>query len=386
MVDARFALMAALLFGSGACTGSDGDNPFDNPTGAGGNGTLGNGDEDGNEDGPSAGTSNGGSATGSGGADESGEDDEGPSGPLLDVAATDIGGGCAGEGCNAGCTSVDLVFVIDNSGSMGGYQAALGLAFPAFAETLDTALPPGTNLHVGVTSTEMGYSSGGSTSISNGTCNFTGDDGMPNDAFYVTPDVMDSGRNGAQGRLYDPGGGQTYFEYTTGTGGAQLDALESWFSSAANIGTGGSNIEMSGAPAGWVADASNDATNAGFIRDEGSVLVVFFMQDEPDQTPTQVAGQPTGALMLDKLIAAKAGCGGIDCIIAGGFLNANACSATGNLPLDDILEGVGEAPIVQPLPNDNLAPQVAADEMNVVLSGTLAEVIAQTCDEIPPAG
>ena len=77
--------------------------------------------------------------------------------------------------------------------------AALGLAFPAFASTLDTALPAGTSLHVGVTSTEMGYSSSGNTTINNGDCTFLGDGDQPNDAFYITPDVTDTGRNGAQG-------------------------------------------------------------------------------------------------------------------------------------------------------------------------------------------
>jgi hypothetical protein len=146
---------------------------------------------------------------------------------------------------------------------------------------------------------------------------------------------------------------------------------------------------MSTAPAGWVADPANDATNAGFIRDAGAVLVVFFMQDEPDQTPLVIDGQPGGLAMLDKLVAAKTACGGTDCIIAGGFLNEQACSAMGNLPLDDFLANVGEAPIVQPLPNEMLAesdPQAAADEMNMVLSGTLTEVIAQTCEQIGPEG
>jgi hypothetical protein len=70
-------------------------------------------------------------------------------------------------------------------------------------------------------------------------------------------------------------------------------------------------------------------------------------------------------------------------------LNEQACSAMGNLPLDDFLANVGEAPIVQPLPNEMLAesdPQAAADEMNMVLSGTLTEVIAQTCEQIGPEG
>jgi hypothetical protein len=375
-------MVVSICAGPAACGGPTMDNPFDSSTPTSGVDSTGPTASD--DDPP--GTTAGSAATMAG----SGADSESDGGPKLDVAPGDVPGPCVGDNCNEGCSAVDLVFVIDNSGSMGDYQAALGLAFPAFASTLDAVLPAGTSLHVGVTSTEMGYSGSGNTTISNGECTFLGDGGQPNDAFYITPDVTDTGRNGAQGRLYQPpGSGETYFEYVSGAGGAELAALEAWFTAAANIGTGGSNIEMSTAPAGWIADPANAATSAGFVRDEGAVLVVFFMQDEPDQTPLVIDGQPGGLAMLDKLVAAKAGCGGIDCIIAGGFLNEQACAAMGNLPLDDFLAGVGETPVVEPLPDENLAeddPQAAADQMNEALSGTLAEIIAQTCEQIPPAG
>ena len=37
---------------------------------------------------------------------------------------------------NEGCTFVDLLFVIDNSPSMGPYQAALATAFPGFVDAM----------------------------------------------------------------------------------------------------------------------------------------------------------------------------------------------------------------------------------------------------------
>ena len=279
------------------------------------------------------------------------------------------------------CSFVDLLFVIDNSVSMGGYQAALGLAFPQFANTLTSALPAGVNVHVGVTSSEMGYAASGSTSIFNGMCTFTGD-GMPGSNFYITPDQQNTGKNGAQGRLFDPGGGQYYFNFNTDDLG-QLAALEAWFSDAAAIGTGGSNIEMTLAPAGWAFDAANSATNAGFLRDEGSVLVVFFMTDEPDQTPPMIGNQTGGQFILDKVAAAKAGCGGLDCVIGGGFLEASACT---DQPLDDFLAGLPDMPQVAPLPDENLPAAQAAAEMNALLADTLADAIATKCDEIPPVG
>ena len=243
------------------------------------------------------------------------------------------------------CDFVDILFVIDNSVSMGGYQTALGLAFPQFATTLAEVLPPGTNVHVGVTSTEMGYASSGSTSINNGMCTFTGDNNQPNSAFYITPDQQNTGKNGAQGRLFDPGGGQVYFDFDVDGGQPEIDALANWFADAAAIGTGGSNIEMSAAPAGWAFDSANAATNSGFVRDEGAVLLLFFMTDEPDQTPAIIDNMPGGQAMLAKIAAAKTGCGGLECVLGGGFLLESACNAMGNLPLDDLLAGMSEPPV-----------------------------------------
>ena len=378
--------VAANLLGSLALAGGLGCGPDERSVGF-----FGDGGTDGPGSSADASAGAGPDSTSSAETDGAGDGESSEDGGLkLDVGHVgDVPGTCLGDESCDGCTFVDLLFVIDNSGSMGKYQNALALAFPAFAETLASTLPPGTNVHVGVTSTEMGYSSQGITNINNGVCTFTGDGGQPGDAFYVTPDQTDTGRNGAQGRLYDPGGGQVFFDFDTDGGPAQLQALATWFSAAATIGEGGSNIEMSAAPVGWVADPANAATNAGFLRDEGAVLVVFFVQDEPDQTPTTIDAKPGGQFVLEKIVQAKEKCGGTDCIVAGGFLDANACSATGNLPLDDFLEGVGTT-VVQALPSAQLAtgnPQAAADQMNELLSETLAEVIAQTCETItPPAG
>ena len=393
-MHARSFVFACLSILTAACSGSDGGNdPFGSGSASDSNGSA-------SDSGiTSSGSASAGTDSASGGSDtdtsgsasdsttDSSTDSDSTGGtgggPKFDVATGDagVGGGCNDPDGECGCTSVDLLFVIDNSGSMGGYQEALGLAFPAFTDTLVTALPPGTNVHVGVTSTEMGYSSMGSTSISNGVCNFTGDGGQSEDGFYDTPDMGNSGKNGAQGRLYQANG-DYYAEFNTDDPQNVIDGVKTWFNAAANIGTGGSNIEMLTAPAGWVAHTANDASNAGFIRDAGSVMVVFFMQDEPDQTPMMVNGQPTGTEMLNMLAGAKQQCGGVNCIIAGGFLEDNAC---GGRPIDDFLDGLPDPAQVTNLPPDNNAQQ-AADMMNAHLSNTLAGVIAQKCDEIPPVG
>jgi hypothetical protein len=315
------------------------------------------------------------SSTGDGGSSGGGD------GPSLDVGAGTAGTAESGSGSEY-CDFVDIVFVIDNSASMGPYQAALGTAFPMFADTLVQALPAGVNVHVGVTSSEMGFSGQGSTSVSNGECTFTGDNGQPNDFFYITPDVMDTGRNGAQGRLFDPGTGATYYEFYTDDPPDVIAGLGDWFAQAATLGTSGSNIEMMAAPSAWALDTTvNQNANDGFLRDQGSALVLFYMTDEPDQTPTTIEGQDGGAYLLDKIAAAKAGCGGLDCVLSGGFLNYQQCSEGVTVPLDVIIDTLG-ANNVAPLPEG--APQAAAEQMNELLSDTLAGVIADLCDTIPP--
>lgn len=290
--------------------------------------------------------------------------------------------GCLPGDADCGCSAVDILFVIDNSGSMGDYQESLGLAFPAFASTLSKILPPGTNVHVGVTSTEMQYSSQGNSTSNNGVCTFVGDGDQSNEAFDVPPDEMDTGRNGAQGRLYDPGDGQTYFSFDSD---GDIAGAQAWFASAANIGEGGSNIEMLTAPVGWAFDPASAATNDGFLRDEGAVLVIFFMQDEADQSPEMIEGTSTGTWVLDRVAEAKAGCGGLNCVVAGGLLEEAACM--GDRPITEFLAGF-DAPALGQLPGPfgGGTPQELADEMNELLSNSLADLIGQTCEEITPEG
>lgn len=292
------------------------------------------------------------------------------SGLKLDVGAPDTDGLPCPDGNCESCSAVDLLFVIDNSVSMSDYQVALGQAFPTFAEAIVDALPPGTSLHVGVTSTTMGHSNSGSTM----NCTATGDNMQPAAAFYTTPDVMDTGTNGAQGRLYTALG-QPYFDIGTDATPDEIAELEAWFTEAAQIGESGSQVEMSAAGAGWATDPANDATNTGFIRDEGAVLVIFFIQDEPDQTPPEEAQD-----LVDRIAAAKQGCGGMQCVVGGGFVDQNCLP---QVALGTLFDAFGADPVISTLPPEN---SVSPQTFEPVLEDTLAQVIAQKCDEIPPAG
>ena len=316
------------------------------------------------------------------GSDQSGEtEDNGSQGddatlPKFDLELPDV---IPNDGSDDMVCNVDLLFIIDNSASMADYQTAIGLAFPNFAKSLRQSLPPEANVHVGVTSSEMGYSSSGTTTQNGSGCTFSGDNDADYTTFYVTPDQSMSGRNGAQGRLYRPNGLAPYFSIDMDASDKEFEALEAWFRAAAAIGTGGSNIEMLTAPVGWVADPANAAANDGFLRDYGTVMVTFFMQDEPDQTPSTIDGQDGGVAMLNRLVAAKAGCGGLDCIVAGGFTDLDACGAS--RPITQYVAGLTRPASIAPLPTGG-TPQEIADKMNELLTTALLSVIEETCSSI----
>lgn len=301
-------------------------------------------DEGGRETDTAAGT--GGSTGTEGSTETTGESEEGSTGGSggirLDAGLdTETGGTTSGGSCDpetdetCHCSAVDVLLVIDNSASMAERQTALALALPDFIDELVATLPAGTSLQLGATSTEMAYTSSGSSSDCVATSR-----GEPMEASYVTPDVENTGRNGAQGRLYDPGDGRTYLEAQTDDANG-IDQLKEWSGSLVLLGTGGSNIEMVTAPMAWVADPINDPTNAGFIRDEGAVAALFFLTDEFDQSPLELGGAPGGEVLLEKFLESKVGCGGARCVVAGGFSSETCLEETA---LGDFVGGL-EAPL-----------------------------------------
>jgi len=98
----------------------------------------------------------GSSATAGTGVDDGGQSD---GGPLLDVAADPGGNTCDPDDPDCGCTAVDILFIVDNSGSMSAHQAALAERFPLFVDVMLATLPVGTSLHVGIT-TQGGFWTG----------------------------------------------------------------------------------------------------------------------------------------------------------------------------------------------------------------------------------
>ncbi len=181
---------------------------------------------------------------------------------------------------------LDLLFVVDDSPSMLDKQLNLTANFPSFLDRLQ-AVPGGLpNLHVGVVTTDMGTKASGSPmpgpsigQIGQGGCGGTGKGG-----------ALQIGNAPVNGRfLVDedaPAGGRTR-NYT----GTLADA----FSAMARPGAGGCGFEQP--LAAMRAALDNHAANAGFLRPE-AMLGIVFLADEDDCSAKSTAlfGPETGAL------------------------------------------------------------------------------------------
>src|SRR5262249_1193788 len=92
----------------------------------------------------------------SGGFDPDGGTGGGPPSGPGDDASLGTGGG--GPGSDAGaCPNVDILFVIDNSGSMADKPTRLASSCPGFGTAIVNRLPSAKSVHVGVVSTSEYY-------------------------------------------------------------------------------------------------------------------------------------------------------------------------------------------------------------------------------------
>lgn len=152
-----------------------------------------------------------------------------------------------------GCEAIDVLFVIDNSGSMEQEQTNLVANFPQFVGVLEAS---GLNYRVGVTTTGRDYTWTMTAPVGGGLpmSQTGGDNGTLRKAGAMTKRWIDKG---------DPDVGGT-------------------FAMVANVGTGGPGLEM---PLGALRDALEDrmvdGTNSGFHRPE-ALLAVVILTDEED--------------------------------------------------------------------------------------------------------
>ncbi len=176
------------------------------------------------------------------------------------------------------CDAVDLLFVIDNSGSMADEQANLIGSVPAFIDGIRDRLGVDTDYHVGVVSTDE-------SSFNAPSCRTTG--------ALITR---------TEGDLSSDEDCGPYVEGTTFM--TPHDDLEAAFSCAAQLGIDGNGIErpMDAMTAALRADGDLQSCNGGFLREE-ALLVVVVITDEEDDGDS--AGSP--ASWYESVSAAKGG-------------------------------------------------------------------------------
>ena len=193
---------------------------------------------------------------------------------------------------------VDLLFVIDNSGSMAGEQANNRGAFPALMASLKSMVGGLPNLHLGVTTTDLGTGAfqitycedegGDGGALVTGNCtNPTGApyiiDVVPRSC-EITRDPYNtcSAHNCAQANCaHEPA---TTFVVDSATGCPRCrnyagESLEDVFSCIADLGTMGCGFEQP-LESMYKALDSNPA-NTGFVRDN-AFLAVVLITDEDD--------------------------------------------------------------------------------------------------------
>lgn len=174
------------------------------------------------------------------------------------------GGGGGDEGIPRQCDKMDIVFIVDNSGSMQEEQSNLGANFPMFAQLLNTyTVSNGQPLNYRVAITTTGRTVDYSIDLGGGFGTFPQSETGENGAF----------RNNCSNT-------KRWLENTDAD-------MATTLACRAKVGTSGPSIEMPLLMSKWaLADRVQDATNAGFLRDD-ALLAIVVLTDEDDASTTQ---------------------------------------------------------------------------------------------------
>jgi len=170
-------------------------------------------------------------------------------------------GGSAGSGGTGGgaqgCTKMDILFIVDNSGSMEEEQTNLGTNFPKFIDVLNaymTSAGTGLDYHVGLTTTSLSEVSP-----------------------IPLPIPIPGGDDGALHNQSSCGMTRPWIERTDNNPAMQ-------FACVAKVGTDGSGHEQPLSAAKLaLTDRIADGKNAGFLRPD-ALLAVVILTDEDDQS------------------------------------------------------------------------------------------------------
>ncbi|MFV8756820.1 hypothetical protein ACNOYE_40265 [Nannocystaceae bacterium ST9] len=217
--------------------------------------------------------------------------DEGVTTVKFDEPNEGEGSGTAtsGDQMEEGCKKVDLLFVIDNSGSMEDEQVNLVNSFPSFIDEIQVQLAETDGYHVGVISTDL----------------YEFNDGCLQEGAMITA----TGGTGASNMTCSPfAEGHSYM--------TELDDLDVAFSCAAQIGIAGDGNERGMQTMQAALSPGMNAPggcNEGFLRDDALLVIVLITDEEDDHEVDGCAqlpqpgsnGEPPG--WFAGVVAAKAG-------------------------------------------------------------------------------
>ncbi len=177
------------------------------------------------------------------------------------------GGGGGGTANDETCSQMDLLFIIDDSGSMSEEQGNLGTNFPRFLDVIHNKQNTDGELldyRVAVTTTGI------TQEIDTG-------------AFVITEDGDDGALRAVSGQT------RPWIERSDG----DAAALAATFQTTASVGTGGPSNEMPlRAFEMALGDRITDGTNAGFLRDDALLGIVILTDEDDCSRPTDTPFSP----------------------------------------------------------------------------------------------
>jgi hypothetical protein len=266
----------------------------------------------------------------------------------------------AGPPVEEGCTKVDFLFVIDNSGSMADEQDNLTNSFPGFISGIQSSLEQVDEYQVGVVTTDA-Y--GPNTAVPG--CNVLG--GL----------VTRTGGSDSSSSVCGPyAAGNNYM--------TEADDLNVTFACAADTGTAGNGIER---PMDAMTNVLNKVhggpgqCNEGFLRDD-ALLVLVIITDEYDGAGDIEGSHSAGDPMswYDTVVASKLGIP--ENAVALGLLNyaGGACP-----PTNVVFDGVNIASFVDLFGVNGFLGGICEPDYGPVFAQAVG-IIEDACNNFQPPG
>jgi hypothetical protein len=318
------------------------------------------------------------SSTGNGTGDDDGSGgppDAGYHNPFIDSGPNNE---FTDAGMAAGaCDKIDILFVLDNSGSMGEEQTNLATNFPMFAQIIDTymnSIGQTLDYHVAITTTDR---------------NFTENDDLGIPGFPPIP----TQHMGHDGQFQTNAGDGTACNFPSGRRYLQRgDNVDTILPCVAKVGTSGDSSEM---PLETMklalVDRVQDGYNAGFLRDD-ALLAVVILTDEND---CSVPGNPVTVTGTADICAQAAPIAPYLTVLdnlKGGERGRWAVAAITGPPPNTCMSNFGSAEAGVRL-NDFVTQTGANGILTSICDGNLAvslqnafNTFSQACESFPPVG